>query len=108
MKSVGFKLVKQNIYTIIGIYDKINLIYQKLDIDIFMIHGQMNGFVDALIRRNQDGKMAMGYYDDRDIPYYWNIADNFVLFDRFFSSAEGGSVWNHNFWVAGQAGSEKK
>lgn len=69
-------------------------------------NGKMDGFVDALIRRNQDGKMAMGYYDDRDIPYYWNVADNYVLFDRFFSSAEGGSVWNHNFWVAGQAGSE--
>ena len=26
----------------------------------------------------------MGYYDDRDLPYYWNIADNYVLFDRFF------------------------
>ena len=22
----------------------------------------------------------MGYYDGKDIPYYWNLADNFVLF----------------------------
>lgn len=64
-------------------------------------NGKMNGFVSALNRRNQDGKVAMGYYDDRDIPYYWNLADNYVLFDRFFSSAKDGSFANHMYWVAG-------
>lgn len=63
--------------------------------------GKMNGFVSALNRRNQDGRIAMGYYDDRDIPYYWNLADNYVLFDRFFSSARDGSFANHMYWVAG-------
>ncbi len=38
----------------------------------------MNGFVAALNLRNQDGRLAMGYYDDSDIPYYWNIADQYV------------------------------
>jgi phospholipase C len=52
-------------------------------------NGEMNGFYYALSRRNQDGRLAMGYYDDKDLPYYWNIADNYVLFDRFFSSAMG-------------------
>ena len=28
----------------------------------------------------------MGYYDGRDLPFYWNVADQYVLFDRFFSS----------------------
>ena len=28
---------------------------------------------------------GMGYYDGRDIPYYWNVADQYVLFDRFFA-----------------------
>jgi phospholipase C len=46
----------------------------------------------------------MGYYDDRDIPFYWNVADNYVLFDRLFTSASGGSVWNHMFWVTGTPG----
>ena len=64
-------------------------------------NGNMDGFVSALNRRNQDGKVAMGYYDDRDIPYYWNLADNYVLFDRFFSSAKDGSFANHMYWVAG-------
>jgi phospholipase C len=63
--------------------------------------GKMDGFVSALNRRNQDGKVAMGYYDSQDIPYYWNLADNYVLFDRFFSSAKDGSFSNHMYWVAG-------
>ena len=62
--------------------------------------GLMNGFVYALNTRNQDGRLSMGYYDGRDLPYYWNIADQYVLFDNFFSSAAGGSDENHMFWVA--------
>lgn len=62
--------------------------------------GKMNGFVSALNARNQDGKLAMGYYNDQDIPYYWNLADNYVLFDQFFSSAKDGSFANHMYWVA--------
>jgi phospholipase C len=62
--------------------------------------GKMNGFVHALNLRNQDGRLAMMYYDDNDLPYYWNIADEYVLFDRFFSSAQGGSFINHLYWVA--------
>jgi phospholipase C len=62
--------------------------------------GKMDGFVYALEQRLQDGRLAMGYYDDRDLPYYWNIADQFVLFDNFFSSVHGGSFDNHMFWAA--------
>lgn len=62
--------------------------------------GKMNGFVYALEQRNQDGRLAMAYYDDRDLPYYWNVADEYVLFDNFFSSAQGGSFINHLYWVA--------
>ncbi len=64
-------------------------------------YGKMDGFVAALNKRNQDGRLAMGYYDGQDLPYYWNLADNYVLFDRFFSSASDGSFANHMFSVAG-------
>lgn len=67
-------------------------------------NGAMDGFVSAH-GDTADGELAMGYYDDTDLPYYWNVADNFVLFDRFFSSAAGGSIWNHMYWVAGSPGS---
>jgi len=69
--------------------------------------GQLNGFVYALNQRNQTGSISMGYYDDRDLPYYWNLADEYVLFDRFFSSERGGSFSNHMFWVSGQAGGRR-
>ncbi|UCC77011.1 MAG: alkaline phosphatase family protein [Anaerolineales bacterium] len=63
--------------------------------------GRMDGFVSAHEIEGQDGTLALGYYDDRDLPYYWNLADEYVLFDRFFSSAHSGSVDNRMYWVAG-------
>ena len=64
-------------------------------------NGAMDGFVWALRAAGKNAETAMGYYDDKDIPYYWNVADEFVLFDRFFSSAAGGSIENHMYWVTG-------
>lgn len=66
--------------------------------------GLMNGFVYALNERNQNGALSMGYYDDRDLPYYWNLVEEYVLFDHMFSSDHGGSFANHMFWVSGQQG----
>jgi phospholipase C len=66
--------------------------------------GRLDGFVWAHDRNGGDGALAMGYYDDRDLPYYWNVADEYVLFDRFFTSAHGGSVRNHMYAVTAQPG----
>ena len=66
--------------------------------------GENDGFIEAFADEGDPTEQAMGYYDDRDIPYYWNVADEYVLFDRFFTSAGGGSVWNHMYWVAGVPG----
>lgn len=68
-------------------------------------NGKMNGFVDALKRLNQDGILAMGHFDDSDIPFYWNLADQYVLFDNYFSSAHTGSITNRMYWVSGKPGS---
>ena len=70
--------------------------------------GKMDGFVNAI--RRSSGRVdpnVMGHYDDRDLPYYWNIADEYTLFDRFFTPSRGGSLSNHMYWVTGQSGSEK-
>jgi phospholipase C len=64
-------------------------------------NGRMNGFANIFRLQGVDPTEVMGYYDDRDIPYYWNLADNYVLFDHFFSSARDGSGANHMFWVGG-------
>jgi phospholipase C len=66
--------------------------------------GRMDGFISALQRRNQDGRLAMGYRDGDDLPFYWNLADDYVLYDRFFSSAFGGSFLNHVYWATASPG----
>ena len=66
--------------------------------------GRMDGFVRAQNIRTGDGSQAMGYYNASDVPFYWNVADRYVLFDHFFSSSLGGSFLNHVYWVAAGAG----
>jgi phospholipase C len=65
--------------------------------------GEMDGFVVAQYQRNIKGDFVMGYWDGSDLPLYWNLATDYVLADRFFSSAWGASQTNHLFWVAAQA-----
>lgn len=66
--------------------------------------GQNDGFIRAYRVRGEDGTLAMGHYTDRDLPFSYNAADDYVLFDRFFTSASGGSVPNRMFWTTGTAG----
>jgi phospholipase C len=65
--------------------------------------GRMDGFVAAYRRLGLDGTSAMGYYDGSDIPFHWNAADQYVLFDRFFASTTVGSREAYLYWVAGTA-----
>jgi phospholipase C len=67
--------------------------------------GRMDGFARATaLDRQSVERSVMGYYDGRDLPYYWAVAKEYVLFDRFFAAAPGGSVPNHMYWVAGRPG----
>lgn len=81
-----------------------DLDHSRRTFDLQYNEGAMDGFVFALNERNQDGRLAMGYYDDGSLPYYWNLAEEYVLFDRFFSSAGAGSFLNHVFWITGGPG----
>jgi phospholipase C len=62
--------------------------------------GAMNGFVSAYLKEGRDGPLAMGYYGRRELPFYWDAADNYVLFDHFFSSALYGARVNRSYWVS--------
>lgn len=66
--------------------------------------GHMDGFINAFRQVGKTGTSVMGYYDQTDIQYYWNLANDYLLFDRFFSAAAAGSVTNHMYWVAGAPG----
>ena len=60
-------------------------------------NGKMDGFLQT-----EGSKQTFGYYDARDIPYYWDLARNYTLFDNYFTSAMGPSLPNHLYLVAGQ------
>ncbi len=66
-------------------------------------NGKMDGFVKAQLTRKLPGQLALGYYDGRDLAAYWELARQYVLADRFFSSAQGGSSINHQYWVAARS-----
>jgi phospholipase C len=67
--------------------------------------GRMDGFVRAMADLGIAAPQSpMGHYDGADIPFYWNVADRYVLFDRFFASAAAGSVENHMYWLTGTPG----
>ncbi len=63
--------------------------------------GRMDGFVAAYQNQGRDGSAVMGYYDQRDLPTYWGLADRYVLFDHFFSSTRSGQRVNRSYWVSG-------
>ena len=62
--------------------------------------GAMDGFIAVQNERNLPGEEALGYYDGSDLPLYWNLASEYVLADRFFTSVQGASEANHMYWVA--------
>ena len=55
----------------------------------------MNGFPFAQTYYGRDGRLVMGYYDNREIPHYWKFASEFVLADNFFAPTMGSGVVNH-------------
>lgn len=63
--------------------------------------GRMDGFVAAYQNQGRDGSSVMGYYDQRDLPAYWGLADHYTLFDHFFSSTRSGQRVNRSYWVSG-------
>jgi phospholipase C len=66
-------------------------------------HGKMNGFVAAYQRQGRNGSLVMGHYGQRELPYYWNAASRYVLFDHFFSSVRYGIRANRSYWVSAAA-----
>ncbi len=63
-------------------------------------NGKMDQFVSAFRAQGRDGSTAMGHYDAAQLPFYWNAAREYVLFDSFFSSSRSGPTHNRSYWVA--------
>ena len=67
-------------------------------------NGQMDGFSAAQSQYNLPLNLTMGYYDATDLPLYYSLASDYVLAQRFFSSAWGSSEANHMYAVAARSG----
>lgn len=70
---------------------------------VSVANGRMDGFVLAQTTPHINGKGAMGYYQPTDLPVATQLADQGVLFDRWFSSVPGGTIANRLFAVSGAA-----
>jgi phospholipase C len=88
----------------IGNQSIVDLDHSQYSARLDLHKGGLDGFVRAQHVRSGSGSQAMGYYNGSNVPFYWNVADRYVLFDHFFSSMLGGSFLNHVFWVAAGTG----
>jgi phospholipase C len=60
--------------------------------------GAMNGFVQS-----DSGPVAMGYFTDDDIPFYYGLTKTFPVCDRWFGSCLAQTFPNRRFLLAGTA-----
>src|SRR5712692_6150462 len=71
-----------------------------------MIEAYHNGSNDlfAVVAESQApdlGNVSMGYYDRRQLGYYWSLAENYTIADRYFHSMLGPTIPNRLFSFAG-------
>jgi phospholipase C len=73
--------------------------------------GSCDGFVTATQQvvdapdadRAEAAAVAMGYWTEQDLPFYYGLARTFPLADRWFSSCLGPTFPNRRFLLAGTA-----
>lgn len=66
-------------------------------------HTQWNGGAnDGFVVTNEpNGERAMGYYDETDLPFYYDLYSTFAMSDHHFCSVLGPTWVNRNFFMAG-------
>jgi len=60
--------------------------------------GKMDEFVAVA---NRHGKEAMGRYDEKTLPFYYALANQFAIGDRYFASFLGPTWPNRMFFISG-------
>lgn len=67
----------------------------------FAWNGGLNDrFVQVNESSSADGSRVMGYYDESDIPFYYGLAKNFAIGDRYFASVLGPTYPNRYYLFA--------
>jgi phospholipase C len=66
-------------------------------------HQQWNdGANDGFVRNNNpDGRRAMGWYDDSDLPFYWDLYQTFAMSDHHHCSLLGPTWVNREYFLSG-------
>jgi phospholipase C len=64
--------------------------------------GRMNRWLPAHLAADGDkiGPLTMGYYEQRDIPTFWSMAEAFTLCDEYYSSVIGPTDPNRVMWFS--------
>jgi phospholipase C len=93
--------------------------HQWTDMHAQVDGGKMDGFVTNAAANNDpypplgqtlpptDGHFVMGYYDQADLPFYYWLAGNFALADRYFASVQSGTWANRDYLVAATSNGTK-
>jgi phospholipase C len=70
-----------------------------MDSDFSKAKFLMDGFPQTLnlTTIDPDGTRQMGYYDERDLPYYYELATQFATSDRFYSSVPTNTLPNRMY-----------
>src|SRR4029079_15149552 len=64
--------------------------------------GRMDGFTTQnLDPTDPTGSRTMGYYDHRTLPFYYGIANEFSVADRYFASVPGPTYPNRFYLLTG-------
>ena len=65
-------------------------------------HAPMDGFVrvNAETEQHNHENDTIGFYNQDDIPFYYDLAQNFAISDRFFSSVLGPTFPNRSYLLA--------
>ena len=64
--------------------------------------GKMDGFVtSAASSTGGDGHFVMGYYDEKDLPFYYFLANTYSISDRHFPAARTGTFPNRDYLLLG-------
>ena len=65
-------------------------------------NGRMDGFTAAnAIPLDPTGSRAMGFYDRRELPFYYALYSQFAMGDRYFASVPGPTFPNREYLLAG-------
>jgi phospholipase C len=60
------------------------------------------GKMDGFLRAGSNDVYSIGYYEEKDIPFYAALARNYTTCDHYFASILGPTFPNRMFLLAGQ------